>query len=568
MAIGFDASSESHSGTTGSASQTSFNWQHTPAGTPKGVLVFVFVTGSTSDIVGTVSYGASAMTAVPGGRAVDTAAETGSCKAYFLGSSVPTGQQTVTVNRSNTTNQVYAVCITVTAANAVTEATGVVLLQEDGAYTEQNVNDGSVGVNSMRFAGAYYGGANPPVAGSNSTALQSIDFGNFTAGVVRETNAGQGSRPVGFTDASDDRAAVHLAIREQVHSVTPNALATAAPTLGAPTLTQGHALGPNALATGAPTLGAPTVTQNHALVPTDIATGAPTLGTPTVTVQVNYALAPVGIDAGAPTIGTPSLGQTHALAPTAISTGAPTLGSATLAQDHALGPTAVATGAPSLGTPVLTQDHALAPVGAAAGAPTLGSPAIAQDHALVPVGISTGAPTLDAPTLAQSGTLLLDNLSAGAPTLGSPSLTQDQNLVAADLAAGPPTLGAMAITVNVHVQPVDLVAGAPQMGSATLTQDHALTLVDLIAGAPVLDPMGAVQGSQTNIALVPLSIVAGSPTLGRPAMHETIPQRASVTRQGHDGTATRSAPPATTHRRQTGGGVVSRVRSIFTVRRP
>jgi hypothetical protein len=215
MAVAHDAAFESHTGTTGSTSEASFTWTHTPVGTPAGVLVFTFVVNGTGDLATSVTYGGSSLTPVSGGRAVDTVGEPGDCKAWFLGASVPTGAQAVVVNRTNNATEMYAVSITVTAG-ADTETTGVTLLQENGAYTEQNVNDGSPGQNSVRYAGGYYGRVSVPTIGANSTALHDIDFGSFTASVARETTAGQGSRLVGWTQAqNDDRAAVHLAVREE-----------------------------------------------------------------------------------------------------------------------------------------------------------------------------------------------------------------------------------------------------------------------------------------------------------------------------------------------------------------
>lgn len=216
MAVAHDAFSESHAGTTGSVSEASFTWDHTPAGTPRGVLVFTTVTGATNDDATSVTYGGSALTAVTGGRAVDTTGEPCDCKAWFLGSSVPTGTQAVVVNRTNNADVMWAGCVTVTALTD-TEVTGVVLLEEQQTQTEQNVDDGTPGTNSMRYAGMASGIPTWNPNGANSTALGDIDYGANGAGVVRETTAGQGSRPVGFnTGVTDDTACVHLAIREVV----------------------------------------------------------------------------------------------------------------------------------------------------------------------------------------------------------------------------------------------------------------------------------------------------------------------------------------------------------------
>lgn len=142
----------------------------------------------------------------------------------------------ITVTRTNNANEMYAVAITV-AADGDTETAGVVLLEGDGILAEQSINDGSPGSNSLRFAGINSGlsgivtnaaspGANNLSSGANSTWVHDIDFGTRVIGVVRETTAGQGSRSIGFSaTTSDDRAAVHLAVRES----TPTAIIAGIP---------------------------------------------------------------------------------------------------------------------------------------------------------------------------------------------------------------------------------------------------------------------------------------------------------------------------------------------------
>lgn len=215
MAVAHDASSESHTGTTGSISEASFSWTHTPVGTPKGVLVFEIQSSVFSENTATgITYGGIALTEVTNSKSTDSATEQGYTKAWFLGSSIPTGAQTVEVTRTNNTRVLYCVCATVTAG-ADTEIKGTpVLLSENQALAEQNVDDGSPGVNSLRYAGVMSGAATPPAAGANSTALHDIAFGTRSDAVVVETTAGQGSRAVGFSAASDDVAATHLAIGE------------------------------------------------------------------------------------------------------------------------------------------------------------------------------------------------------------------------------------------------------------------------------------------------------------------------------------------------------------------
>ncbi len=214
-AVADDAASESHTGITGSTNQASFTWTHTPAGTSRGVLVFVYTISATKKVT-SVTYGGVVMTEITGGVAIDTANEPGRVDTFFLGASVPIGAQSIIVNRTNDATVMYASAVTQTAGTDTEVYTpGIVLLQENGVYAEQLVDDGLPGTNSQRYAAGYSGGADILAAGAASTVINSIDFGVYTITTAKETVVGQGSRSVGFAAATaDDRAAVHLAIRE------------------------------------------------------------------------------------------------------------------------------------------------------------------------------------------------------------------------------------------------------------------------------------------------------------------------------------------------------------------
>lgn len=284
MAVAFDAVSESHTGTTGSTSEASYSWTHTPAGTPKGVVVFTFTSTSSVDAHNAVTYGGVAMTAVPGGFAQDTATEVGSTKAWFLGASIPTGAQTVAVTRNNNAVVCYAIAVTATAGGN-TEATGVTLLQENQAPAEVNVDDGSPGTNSLRVAGLFFGGA-VPSAGANTTtnSSASISYSGARSSIVGwETTPGQGSRPVGFSAGSDDVAQVALAIKESsvAQGLTPS-LFTNTQTFHAPTVAPGPVGLTPSLFTNTQTFHAPTVAPGAVTLTPDLFTNSQTFHSPTV----------------------------------------------------------------------------------------------------------------------------------------------------------------------------------------------------------------------------------------------------------------------------------------------
>jgi hypothetical protein len=216
MAVAHDQHSESHTGATGHSGSGSFTWNHTPVGTPKGVVVFVHVVGAGFDYTTGVTYGGVAMTAVSA-AAIDGLNEQGSTKGYFLGSGIPTGTQAIVVTRTNNATVMYASAATLTAATDTELKGSVVSLANDRAGSEQTV--GSAGVQSLGYAGCYYGGGSPAGAGANSTLLTSIDFGAFGCSMVRETGSGStGTKAVGFTGASDDWASIHFAVGEAATS--------------------------------------------------------------------------------------------------------------------------------------------------------------------------------------------------------------------------------------------------------------------------------------------------------------------------------------------------------------
>jgi hypothetical protein len=178
-------------------------------------LVFVYTFNSTTDLVSTVTYGGVNVPGIAAGSVTDTAGEPGRIDTFFVGSGLGSGNQTITVNRTNSAIVMYATAATVRALyDTEVNPDGIVTLANDGTLPVQSVTDDWPGSFSLRYAGAYSGLQAPPVAGTGNVILNSIDIGNYGAAMVRETTGGQGPRNVGFNSATDDRAAVHLAIRE------------------------------------------------------------------------------------------------------------------------------------------------------------------------------------------------------------------------------------------------------------------------------------------------------------------------------------------------------------------
>lgn len=228
MSIAYDAVSSLGSSST---SGGSFNWNHTPSGTPKGVVVFTF-TNANADDATAVTYGGVSMTTEAGWRAADTAGEPGDCKVWFLGSGVPTGTQNIVVTRNTSGNAMTGIAVTVTSSqDSAIHSAGVVLAQGDQALAEKQPTDGNSGTgNSLYVAGAFSGCNDfqtfftsafvPDVLypGGSSTYRAGFDFGTTVCMVVTRTSVGTGALDVGFFASSDDAAAVHFAIKDVVAS--------------------------------------------------------------------------------------------------------------------------------------------------------------------------------------------------------------------------------------------------------------------------------------------------------------------------------------------------------------
>jgi hypothetical protein len=207
MTVAHDAATESATFSTVSP----FTFSHTPSGTPRGILVVIqHGTVSTDLITGAVTYGGVAMTRIS--RAADTAGEPGATYAYFLGSGIPTGAQTVSITHSATATLKIATVNSMTAAaNTAVEVSNVI--QADTANPQLALNSA---VSALRYVGVYSGAVGPTSLTllGGMTAVHSHDFGAFCSRVDRETTASSGSFTIGYTAASDDVGMVAVAIRE------------------------------------------------------------------------------------------------------------------------------------------------------------------------------------------------------------------------------------------------------------------------------------------------------------------------------------------------------------------
>lgn len=211
MAVAWDASAEREK-ITAEGGLTSITWTHTPTGTPRGVVVAIVRGTDATDIISGVTYGGDALTRVV--RATDTATEAGSADLWFVGTSIPTGAQTVEVSFTGSdANPMHGVSMTVTA-DEDTEVVDFDSLSENQA--NPSVTLSYSGRTCLSVAALYSGLAAPAdfTANANCTAVQDQDFGPFASSVIRQTTPGTSDFAIGGTSAADDVAFAALALSE------------------------------------------------------------------------------------------------------------------------------------------------------------------------------------------------------------------------------------------------------------------------------------------------------------------------------------------------------------------
>lgn len=211
MAVDFDAATEDTGGGGWSGSPRNFN--HTPVGTPKGVVVLIAASDA-SDVISGVTYGGVVLSRVAAATKISTVStEGGSVYTYFRGSGIPTGLQAVSI--SNTATQAGAVVITLTSAADTAVDVGGVL---DSASVSNPAILLTVSADAF-LCGVLWSGQN--AVGSvapevDHDEIREDDFGSQVVSFIRRssTTGGAGSYNVDWTATSEDAVAAAVAIIE------------------------------------------------------------------------------------------------------------------------------------------------------------------------------------------------------------------------------------------------------------------------------------------------------------------------------------------------------------------
>jgi hypothetical protein len=192
----------------------SLSWTHTPVGTPRAVIVFVIQNAAGTDQVTGVTYGGTTMTEVNGSPNLHAAGETGAVYAYFLGSSISSGAQTVTVNVSGAASK-RAIAYTLTA-NDDTE-----IVDSDGTIMSNSLANPSVLLSlagRTSWVGIGFHSGQDAITGTTPlgswTDLEH-DFGSQVGASYRFNTIGTSDVTAGWTQTADDAVMIGVAVSEK-----------------------------------------------------------------------------------------------------------------------------------------------------------------------------------------------------------------------------------------------------------------------------------------------------------------------------------------------------------------
>ena len=205
MSVAFDAFTASSAGT------GDISFTHTPVGSPRAVIVYV-LTNVEGDEITSVSYGGVAMTQTTDSPTLNTAGEDGGSHCFFLGSSIPTGAQTVAVTTSGTTTTKIAGCVTLTASNDTEVVDTASLVSNSQMNPTVTLSLG--GRECFAMIGSWTGIGNLTSPFTGWTERLDHDFGNQGGVINTYDTIGTTDVSAGFTAGADDVALHAIAVSE------------------------------------------------------------------------------------------------------------------------------------------------------------------------------------------------------------------------------------------------------------------------------------------------------------------------------------------------------------------
>lgn len=208
MTIAYDAVSNPTPGT------GALSWTHTPVGTPAGIIVLISQ-NTGNDLVTGVTYGGVAMAEVTGSPNAKATAEDGIVYGYFLGSSIPTGAQTVAVTVTGGAITKVALCISLTALSDTQVQDTDVSINSDSATNPSATL--ALGGNACFCAEVVFSGQGAITGISpfaNWTDRQEHDFTNQCTGFYTYDIIASVDVTMGWTQTAEDALAIGIAVTE------------------------------------------------------------------------------------------------------------------------------------------------------------------------------------------------------------------------------------------------------------------------------------------------------------------------------------------------------------------
>lgn len=205
------------------AFQGNIQWNHTPVGTPRGVLVLiaqnVATSGSNNDEVASVTYGGINVPDVSSSPFSHVHSFDGAVlHAFYLGSGIPSGVQQVKINAQQPVYSFKRAVVIVYTAESDTSVEAV------GTLSDANLDDPSITLSTSvetTLAGVLLSGHPTGIGvtpGSGFTQLEpnEYDFGSQVVSFIRSSaNAAAGSPVVNWdTLGADVVTAFVVALRE------------------------------------------------------------------------------------------------------------------------------------------------------------------------------------------------------------------------------------------------------------------------------------------------------------------------------------------------------------------
>ena len=215
----------------GSGSTGNLSWTHTPrtSGALGGILVFVIHGSVSTDQVSSVTYGGVTMTEVANSPLLSSGGS--AVYAYHLGSSIPTGAQTVAVTVSGATiKHPWAISFTSPSGSTAVDATATI--------DSLSVDDPTISLTTTKRAtiagGLFSGiaGASHVIAGTGYLEVGDVNFGTSSASIITsQLSVSPGALSVPWvSDATDEAAGIAVALYDPAPAAQP---IVATPTLPA-----------------------------------------------------------------------------------------------------------------------------------------------------------------------------------------------------------------------------------------------------------------------------------------------------------------------------------------------